>query len=126
MDFSWEYLQTQLLANGDSDRFQSAHVVYSTCLAYCPKQLIFNLLGGGGVVSGGVAPLRSGVLIGETVPSETSHTSESPLFDPSEKTKCYGPWKGMALWNIWRSHECGDFCAWRGGLGVFEKPGRYC
>ena len=54
-------------------------------------------------------PLGAGVLIGETVPSETSHTSESPLFDPSEKTKCYYPWKGMALWDIWRSHQCGTF-----------------
>ena len=83
----------------------------------------FHLAGGWG--SG---PLGAGVLIGETVPSdthgETSHTSESPLFDPSEKTKCCGPWKGMALWNIWRSRECGGFCAWRGEGGREAGGGR--
>ena len=103
------------MSNCDSDLFQSAHLVYSTCMAMATKGVGRPRTPSGAMSWGSY---QTDAAIWHSRRHQTCQKVHYLILKVNKvlwsiEGKFHG---GTALWNIWRSHKCGDFYDFWGAL----------
>ena len=113
-------LEIQQMSNCDSDLFQSAHLVYSTCMvAAMATKGVGRPRTPSGAMSWG--SYQTDAAIWHSRRHQTCQKVHYLILKVNKvlwsiEGKFHG---GTALWNIWRSHKCGTFMTFGGHWWTF-------